>query len=67
MTIFIVIVYACLFFMDPFGLWKRKLKREAWVCSGLWLLSFLIAFAMGMDWNIPSPSPFIVNLVKALY
>lgn len=67
MVIYIVIVYAVLAVLDPYGLLKRKMKRDFWVCSALYLISFSLAFAMSMHWEIPSPSPMIVDLIERLY
>ncbi|AIQ62262.1 hypothetical protein PSTEL_03150 [Paenibacillus stellifer] len=67
MWILVVMAYAALFFIDPYGLFTQGLKREGYVCSVLWGISFLIAFALAMGWDLPSPSPLIINLVKRLY
>lgn len=67
MVIYIVIVYAVLAVLDPYGLLKRKMKRDFWVCAALYLISFSLAFAMSMHWEIPSPSPMIVDLIERLY
>ncbi|MBW4085145.1 hypothetical protein [Paenibacillus sp. S150] len=67
MVIYVVLVYAFVVIIDPYGLRKQGLKRDFYVCSVLCLVSFSLAFALAMHWEIPSPSPLIVNLVKALF
>ncbi|WP_379127786.1 hypothetical protein [Paenibacillus sp. sgz500958] len=67
MFIVLLVAYTVIVLVDPYGLLKQGLKRDFYVCSTLCLISFSLAFAMLMHWNIPSPSPLIVNLVKRLY
>ncbi|MNI52915.1 hypothetical protein D3C73_1077230 [compost metagenome] len=67
MPIYIVLIYAVIVWVDPYGLLKQGKKRDFLVCSGLCLLSFGLAFALSMHWEIPSPSPLIVDLVKMLF
>lgn len=67
MAVLVIFLYVIIVLMDPMGLWKRGLKREFYVCSSLCLLSFSLAFALAMHWNIPSPSPLIVRLVDAMF
>ncbi|AIQ56042.1 hypothetical protein [Paenibacillus borealis] len=67
MFIYIVVIYAIVAILDPYGLLKRGMKRDFLVCSALYLISFSLAFALSMHWEIPSPSPLIVDLIKRLY
>ncbi|GGH33297.1 hypothetical protein GCM10008013_38290 [Paenibacillus segetis] len=67
MAVLVVILYAFIALLDPYGLLKQGMKRDFYVCSALCLLSFVIAFSLAMKWNIPSPSPWIENWVKQLY
>jgi hypothetical protein len=67
MVIYIVIIYVIVAILDPYGLLKRGMKRDFYVCSALYLISFSLAFALSMHWEIPSPSPPIVDLIKRLY
>ncbi|WP_410513349.1 hypothetical protein PaeBR_02505 [Paenibacillus sp. BR2-3] len=67
MVILIVLIYAVIVLADPYGLLKQGMKRDFYVCSALCLISFSIAFALGMKWRIPSPSPLIVSWVKLLF
>ncbi|MFE4713734.1 MULTISPECIES: hypothetical protein [Paenibacillus] len=67
MGAFVVLAYAVIVLLDPYGLLKRGMKRDFYVCSALCLVSFCIAFALSMHWKVPSPSPVIVNLVSHFY
>ncbi|WNS41688.1 hypothetical protein [Paenibacillus sp. MMS20-IR301] len=67
MLIFIVILYGVMAVLDPYGLLKRGMKRDFFVCSALFLISFSLAFALAMHWEIPSPSPLFVSWIKKLY
>jgi hypothetical protein len=67
MTVCIVLIYVCVAILDPYGLLKRGLKRDFMVCSVLYLISFSLAFALSMHWEIPSPSPIIMNLIEGLF
>jgi hypothetical protein len=67
MVIYIVIIYVLVAVLDPYGLLKRGMKRDFYVCSALYLISFCLAFSLSMHWEIPSPSPPIVDLIKKLY
>ena len=67
MVIYIVMIYIFVAILDPYGLLKRKMKRDFYVCSVLYLISFSLAFALSMHWEIPSPSPLIVEWIKKLY
>ncbi|MEI2397477.1 MULTISPECIES: hypothetical protein [Paenibacillus] len=67
MVIYIVMIYVFVAIFDPYGLLKRGMKRDFFVCSTLYLISFSLAFALSMHWEIPSPSPLIVDLIKRLY
>lgn len=67
MVIYVVSIYALIAVIDPYGLRKKRMKRDFLVCSVLYLISFALAFALSMHWEIPSPSPLIVDLVKRLY
>ena len=67
MVIYIVIIYAIVAVFDAYGLLKRGMKRDFFVCSALYLISFCLAFALSMHWQIPSPSPLIIDLIKLLY
>lgn len=67
MLVYIVLAYAVIVMADPYGLLKQGQKRDFYACAVLCLFSFVLAISLAMDWNIPSPSPFIVNLVKRLY
>lgn len=67
MVIYLLLIYAVIVMTDPYGLLKQGKKRDFYVCSALCLVSFSLAFALSMHWDIPSPSPPIVNLVKNLF
>ncbi|MHA6534488.1 hypothetical protein [Paenibacillus sp. BAC0078] len=67
MVIYLVLIYALVVIVDPYGLLKQGGKRDFYVCSVLCLVSFSLAFALSMHWEIPSPSPLIVNWVKKLF
>lgn len=67
MPIYIVLIYAAIVWFDPYGLLKQGKKRDFYICSALCLVSFTLAFALSMHWEIPSPSPLIVNLIKMLF
>ncbi|AIQ39124.1 hypothetical protein MKZ24_01680 [Paenibacillus sp. FSL R7-0297] len=67
MAIYLIVIYSVIAVLDPYGLLKRGMKRDFYVCSVLCLISFSLAFALAMHWEIPSPSPVIVNLIKKLY
>jgi hypothetical protein len=62
-----VLIYAVIVWFDPYGLLKQGKKRDFYMCSALCLVSFTLAFALAMHWEIPSPSPLIVNLVKQFF
>ncbi|WP_150272057.1 hypothetical protein [Paenibacillus tepidiphilus] len=66
MVIYTVLLYAVVALLDPYGLLKRGKKRDFFVCAALYLISFSLAFALAMQWDIPSPSPPIVHFVKQL-
>ncbi|CAM4404555.1 hypothetical protein PATY110618_12715 [Paenibacillus typhae] len=65
--VYIVLIYAFIVWIDPYGLLKQGKKRDFYMCSALCLISFSLAFSLAMDWEIPSPSPPIVWLVKQLF
>ncbi len=67
MVVVVVLIYAVIVIADPYGLLKQGMKRDFYVCSALCLLSFLIAFALGMKWELPSPSPLIVSWIEKLF
>ncbi|MEK8211138.1 hypothetical protein [Paenibacillus sp. FSL L8-0463] len=67
MVIYVVLMYAFVVFVDPYGLLKQGKKRDFYVCSALCLISFSLAFALSMHWEIPSPSEPIVYLIKKLF
>lgn len=67
MTIYLLLIYAIVVVTDPYGLLKQGKKRDFYVCSVLCLVSFSLAFALSMHWDIPSPSPPIVYMVKKLF
>lgn len=67
MVIYIVIIYIFVAILDPYGLLKKRMKRDFYVCAVLYLISFSLAFALSMRWEIPSPSPLIVQWIKKLY
>jgi len=67
MAITVVLLYGFIVLIDPYGLLKQGLKKDFYVSSSLCLVSFCIAFALAMEWKIPSPSPFIVALIKQFY
>lgn len=67
MGIVVVLVYVVIALADPYGLLKQGMKRDFYVCSALCLLSFIIAFALGMKWELPSPSPLIVSWIEKLF
>ncbi|MDQ0195185.1 hypothetical protein [Paenibacillus wynnii] len=67
MSILIVLLYVGIVWIDPYGLLKQGLKRDFYVTSALCLLSFSIAVALAMDWQIPSPSPWIVQWVGKIF
>ncbi|MNC42547.1 hypothetical protein D3C75_913640 [compost metagenome] len=67
MPIYIVLIYAGIVLFDPYGLLKQGNKRDFYICSALCFVSFSLAFALSMHWEIPSPSPLIVNVVKMLF
>lgn len=67
MPIYIVLIYGVIIMLDPYGLLKQGKKRDFYICSALCLVSFSLAFALSMHWEIPSPSPLIVHLVKLLF
>ncbi|MNO41806.1 hypothetical protein D3C76_319850 [compost metagenome] len=67
MVIYLLMIYTIVGIMDPYGLLKQKKKRDFYVCSVLCLVSFSLAFALSMHWEIPSPSSPIVYLVKKLF
>ena len=62
-----MLLYAGIVCVDPYGLLKQGMKRDFYVCSALCLVSFSIAFALAMGWEIPSPSPWIVQWVGAIF
>lgn len=67
LVVVIVLIYAVIVLADPYGLLKQGMKRDFYVCSALCLLSFIIAFALGMKWELPSPSTFIVSYIEKLF
>ncbi|KGE19512.1 hypothetical protein PWYN_09295 [Paenibacillus wynnii] len=67
MGIFIVLLYVGILWIDPYRLLKQGEKRDFYVCSALCFVSFSIAFALAMGWEIPSPSPWIVQWVGKLF
>lgn len=67
MPVYVVIIYAVVALLDPYGLLKQGKKRDFYVCSALCLISFSLAFALAMKWEIPSPTMLIVNLVERLF
>ncbi|MGN7764616.1 hypothetical protein [Paenibacillus sp. 22594] len=67
MVIYLLLIYAIVVVTDPYGLLKQGKKRDFYVCSALCLVSFSLAFALSMHWDIPSPSPPIVYMVKKLF
>lgn len=67
MVIYVVLIYALIAVIDPYGLRKKGMKRDFLVCSAVYLISFALAFALSMRWEIPSPSPLFVEWVKKLY
>ncbi|NQX48785.1 hypothetical protein HQN87_26030 [Paenibacillus tritici] len=67
MVIYVIIIYVFVAVLDPYGLLKKRMKRDFLVCSALYLISFSLAFALAMHWEIPSPTPLIVDWVKRLY
>lgn len=67
MPIYIVLIYAVIVLFDPYGLLKQGNKRDFYMCSALCLVSFSLAFALSMHWEIPSPSPLIVHVVEMLF
>lgn len=66
MGILVVLIYAVIVWADPYGLLKQGMKRDFYVCAVLCLFSFSMAFALVMNWDIPSPSPWIVKWVGAI-
>ncbi|OKP73876.1 hypothetical protein A3844_09255 [Paenibacillus helianthi] len=67
MVIYLLLIYAIIVVIDPYGLLKQGKKRDFYVCSALCLVSFSLAFALSMHWDIPSPSPTIIYMVKKLF
>ncbi|WP_379158511.1 hypothetical protein [Paenibacillus sp. sgz5001063] len=67
MIIYLLLIYAIVVVTDPYALWKQGMKRDFYVCSVLCLVSFSLAFALSMHWDLPSPSPPIVNMIKKLF
>ncbi len=67
MPVLIVLLYVFIVWIDPYGLLKQGKRRDFYMCSALCLISFSLAFSLAMDWEIPSPSPPIVWLVKQLF
>ncbi len=67
MVIYLLLIYAVVIIIDPYGLLKQGKKRDFYVCSVLCLVSFSLAFALSMRWEIPSPSSPIVHWVRKLF
>ncbi|OKP99933.1 hypothetical protein [Paenibacillus sp. P46E] len=67
MVIYLLLIYAIIVVIDPYGLLNQGKKWDFYVCSALCLVSFSLAFALSMHWDIPSPSPPIVYMVKKLF
>ncbi|WP_277471229.1 MULTISPECIES: hypothetical protein [unclassified Paenibacillus] len=67
MPVYIVLIYALIVWIDPYGLLKQGKKRDFYMCSVLCLISFVLAFSLAMHWEIPSPSPPIVHFIKQLF
>lgn len=67
MVVYTVLMYAVVVLFDPYGLLKQAKKRDFYVCSVLCLISFTLAVALSMHWEIPSPTKPIVYLVKSLF
>ncbi|KWX76470.1 hypothetical protein [Paenibacillus jilunlii] len=67
MVIYLLLIYAIVIIIDPYGLLKQGKKRDFYVCSVLCLVSFSLAFVLSMGWEIPSPSSPIVHWVKKLF
>ncbi|MNE77090.1 hypothetical protein D3C80_1733760 [compost metagenome] len=65
--VYIVLIYAFIVWLDPYGLFKQGKKRDFYMCSVLCLISFVLAFSLAMHWEIPSPSPPIVHFIKQLF
>lgn len=64
MAVYTVLLYAVVVLADPYGLLKQGKKRDFLVCSVLCLISFSLAFALSMHWEIPSPSQPIVYFIQ---
>ncbi|KUP24765.1 hypothetical protein [Paenibacillus sp. DMB5] len=67
MPVYIVLIYAFIVWLDPYGLLKQEKKQDFYICSALCLVSFVLAFSLAMHWEIPSPSPLIINFIKQFY
>jgi len=63
----VILIYGVIFVLDPYGLLKQGMKRDFYVSSSLFLISFCIAFALAMKWKIPSPAPFLEFWISKLY
>ncbi|MBY0012448.1 hypothetical protein [Paenibacillus typhae] len=67
MPVYIVLIYAFIVWIDPYGLLKQGKKRDFYMSSVLCLISFVLAFSLAMHWEIPSPSPPIVHFIRQLF
>lgn len=67
MPVFIVLIYAFIVWLDPYGLLKQEKRRDFYMSSVLCLISFILAFSLAMHWEIPSPSPLIFSLIRQFY
>jgi hypothetical protein len=66
MILLIVAVYALLAVYEFIPLYKQKLWKDFWSNAVLWTLSFTAAILLSLNIKIPSPSPFIKNMIGSI-
>lgn len=67
MAILVVVAYAIIARMDPYVLLQQGERRDFYVCSILCVISFSLAFALAMNWEITSPATWLTSWIKQLY
>ena len=63
----VILAYIVVVYMDTFSIYKQRNRKDFYVNASLCLLSFVTAFLLAINIDLPSPSPFIVHIVEGLF
>ena len=65
-TAIVVILYACVVVFDLVPLFKKGQKKEGWIYTVCFAVTFCVLILHTLGISVPSPAPLIEKTIRAL-